>query len=463
MSSFTPVSLQTLRRFDRPGPRYTSYPTAVEFAASVGADAYRDKLRQADEAGAEAPLSLYVHIPFCQKRCRFCACHVIATSHQEVADRYLEYLEREIDAIAELLPRRRQLAQMHWGGGTPTYLAPAQIERLFGILTDRFCLQEGAEVAIEVDPRVTTTEHLHTLSRLGFNRLSLGLQDPTDAVQENIGRHQTWEQTATLVRQAREIGFSEGINVDLIYGLPGQQVESFGASLGDVIDLGPDRLAVYSFAYVPWIKPNQKRLDPETFPDPAAKLELYLTALNRFLEAGYEPIGMDHFALPGDELAVAAREGHLERNFMGYTVKPVSTMIGFGVSAIGDLEGGYFQNCKKLSTYYRALDHGRLPVERGCLLDADDRLRRHVIMNLMCSFRVDKAAISERFDVDFDDYFRSSLSRLAELEDAEMVKNSDEAVQILGTGKLFVRNAAMAFDRYLEAKTADKPAFSRTV
>jgi oxygen-independent coproporphyrinogen-3 oxidase len=463
MTLHPPVSLEMLRRFDRPGPRYTSYPTAVEFGEDVGPEAYGDRLREADRAGSGAPLSLYVHIPFCQKHCAFCACHVIATTHREVAEPYLEYLEREIDTVAGLLPHRRQLAQMHWGGGTPTYLSARQLERLFEIITRRFTLQEGAEVAIEVDPRVTTAEQLDTLSRLGFNRLSLGLQDPAEEVQEAIGRHQSREQTTALVRHAREIGFSEGINVDLIYGLPGQQKERFGASLDYVIELAPDRVAVYSFAFVPWIKHHQKRLDTESFPDPAAKLELYLTALNRFLEAGYEPIGMDHFALPDDELAVAAHEGRLERNFMGYTVKPASTMIGFGVSAIGDLEGGYFQNCKKLSTYYAALDAGRLPIERGRLLDADDRLRRQVIMRLMTSFRVDKAKVSESLDVDFDDYFRSSLERLAELEDAGFVRCTPGAVEVLGPGKLFVRNAAMAFDRYLETKEETKPAFSRTV
>lgn len=463
MSSFSPISLETLRRFDRPGPRYTSYPTAVEFRETVGEDAYSEKLAVADGVGAEAPLSLYVHIPFCRKRCDFCACHVIATPHREIAEPYLECLEREIDAVASRLANRRQVAQIHWGGGTPTYLTPDQIERLFEAITRRFSLQEGAEVAIEVDPRVTTHEHLDTLSGLGFNRLSIGVQDPSDEVQESIGRGQSWEETTSLLEHARRIGFDGGINVDLVYGLPGQQVESFPASLDKALELAPDRLAVYSFAFVPWIKPNQRRLEADDFPGPATKLELYLTALNHFLEAGYEPIGMDHFALPDDELAVAARSGRLERNFMGYTVKPASTMIGFGVSAISDLEGGYFQNCKKLSTYYEAMNAGRLPVERGCLLDEDDRLRRQVIMNLMCNFRVEKEAISKRFAIDFDTYFGSSISRLAELENAEFLRNSEEAVEVLGAGKLFVRNAAMAFDRYLEAKREAKPAFSRTV
>lgn len=463
MSSFPAVSLETLQRFDRPGPRYTSYPTAVEFEEATSASEYTDKLREANRLGSEAPLSLYVHIPFCQKRCSFCACHVIATPHREVADQYIAYLEREIDRVARNLPNRRQLAQMHWGGGTPTYLTPTQIQHLFEVITRRFTLAEGAEVAIEVDPRATTPQHLETVSRLGFNRLSVGLQDPSAEVQEAIGRHQSWEETAELLAYARRIGFSEGINVDLIYGLPGQQLQTFSQSIDRVLDLAPNRLAVYSFAFVPWIKPNQRRLDRELFPEPATKLRLYLAALNRFLEAGYEPIGMDHFAKPDDELAVAAREGRLQRNFMGYTVKPASTMIGLGVSAIGDLEGGYFQNCKKLSTYYQAIDAGRIPIERGCLLDEDDRLRRQVIMNLMCNFRVDKAAISKLFGTDFDDYFSDSIARLQELEEVEFLRNTDEAIEILGNGRLFVRNAAMAFDRYLAEKTHEKPAFSRTV
>ena len=380
-----------------------------------------------------------------------------------MAAKYLRYLKREISAVANLLPCRRKLAQVQWGGGTPTYLTPAQIEDLFGHIGRYFTLLERAEVAIEIDPRVTTPEHLATLGRLGFNRLSLGVQDFAPAVQEAIGRGQTFEETEELVRHARAIGFGEGINFDLIYGLPRQGLETFNASLDQVLELRPDRLAVYSFAFVPWIKSNQRHLQPEDFPEPALKLELYLTALNRLLDAGYEPIGMDHFALPDDELAVAVREKRLERNFMGYTVKPVSTMVGFGVSAIGDLEKGYFANCKKLSTYYQRLDMGKMPVERGCLLDEDDQVRRHVIMSLMCNFQVDKEVVSDRFGIDFDHYFSSSLSRLNDLEDAGFVLNGDRSVEVLGSGRLFVRNAAMVFDRYLEAKTAARPVFSRTV
>lgn len=352
---------------------------------------------------------------------------------------------------------------MHWGGGTPTYFSPSQIERLYRHILGHFTLQDGAEVAIEVDPRVTSREHLNILGHLGFNRLSLGVQDFAPTVQEAIGRGQTFEETEELVLYAREIGFAEGINFDLIYGLPRQTLEAFNASLDRVLELRPDRLAFYSFAFVPWIKSNQRRLRPEEFPKPALKLELYLTALDRLFEAGYEPIGMDHFSLPDDELAVAAREGRLERNFMGYTVKPVSTMIGCGVSSIGDLVGGYFQNRKKLSTYYEALDEAQLPIERGCILDDDDQVRRYVIMNLMCNFSVDKEAVSRRFAIDFDTYFRSSILRLADMEEARFVRNESQAVKVIGTGRLFVRNAAMAFDRYLEEKTSERPVFSSTV
>ena len=457
------VDLETLQRFDRPGPRYTSYPTAVEFHEGVGVREYRGRLAAADSRGSESPLSLYIHLPFCHKRCDFCACHVVATPHVDVGAQYLEYLHREIDLVAAQLPNRRTLAQMHWGGGTPTYFSPTQLRDLFGKIRQYFELAEDAELAIEVDPRVTTAKHLETLAELGFNRLSLGIQDFTPEVQEAIGRGQTRDETLELVGQARRLGFQEGINFDLVYGLPQQTLESFNVNLEQILDLRPNRLAIYSFAFVPWIKPNQRRLNAEDFPTPALKLELYLSALNRLLQEGYVPIGMDHFALPDDELGLAAAAGRLERNFMGYTVKPAKASVALGVSAIGDLENGYFQNAKKLPTYYQAIERGELPIERGCLLDEDDRLRRHVIMRLMCRFRVDKRRVGERFDIEFDDYFAESLAGLSDLVEAGFVRNTTEAVTVSPQGRLFVRNAAMAFDRYLAAKLQEKRVFSRTV
>ena len=456
-------SLELLQRLDRPGPRYTSYPTAVEFHDGVDERTYRDKLGEASQAAPGAPLSLYVHLPFCRQLCDFCACNAMATPHERVLIRYLDYLKREISAVAAQLPDRRSVVQLHWGGGTPTYFSPAQLQALLEHITRYFTLQPDAEVAIEADPRITTREHLSTLNELGFNRLSLGIQDFTPEVQEAIGRGQTYEQTAELVQYAREIGFNGGINFDLVYGLPRQGLEFLDINLKRTLELRPDRLAVYSFAYLPAIKANQRRLQRADLPEPALKLQLYRNTLARLLGAGYEPIGMDHFSLPDDELAVAAREGRLARNFMGYTVKPSTTTIGFGVSAIGDLAGGYFQNIRKLSRYYQALDQDRLPIERGRLLSDDDRVRRNVIMQLMCNFRIDKKRVSSEFGIDFDDYFADSISRLGELKNEGFLHDDEEEIAVSGQGRLFVRNAAMAFDGYLESKPATRPAFSQTV
>jgi oxygen-independent coproporphyrinogen III oxidase len=460
------VDFETVKRFDRPGPRYTSYPTAVEFNESVGEEAYRERLAAANR-DSSAPLSLYAHLPFCEHRCLFCGCHVVITPHMPVAEKYLEYLKREVDLLAARMPDRRSVVQMHWGGGTPTYYSPAQIRDLFGHVRRHFDFVPGAEIALEVDPRVTSRDHLETLAELGFNRLSMGVQDLTPEVQAAITRNQTFEQTDRLVRHARKVGFTEGINIDLIYGLPLQEPGTFGTNLDQIIELRPDRVAMYSFAYVPWIRGHQKKLDQETLPSAEVKLELYLLAMERFLDAGYRPIGMDHFALPGDELAVAADEGRLYRNFMGYTVMPASDMVAVGISGIGEVQHGFFQNEKKLSTYYEALDAGRLPVARGYLLDADDRIRQYVIQQIMCNFNVRRTDVAERFGVDFDAYFAGSLARLGEVIEAGFAVVDDEGLRVTPQGRVFVRNVCMAFDRYLMAKEAgtgqERPVFSRTV
>lgn len=457
------VTEEMLRRLDKPGPRYTSYPTAVEFHSGVAEPDYRRHLRDADAEGSEAPLSLYCHLPFCEHRCLFCGCNVVITPHRNVAQRYLDYVGREIDMVAEQLPRRRSVAQMQWGGGTPTYYSPDELAALFQHLSGQFAFAPDAEIAIEVDPRVTSGEQLERLARLGFNRLSLGVQDFTPDVQRAITRNQTLDQTRDLMLMAREVGFSEGINIDLVYGLPGQQLDTFADSLHEAIALRPDRVAVYSFAYVPWIRGHQKKIDSSALPSPDLKLGLYVRAMEEFLGAGYEPIGMDHFALPDDELAVAARERRLHRNFMGYTVKPASDMVAFGISGIGDVQSGYFQNAKKLSAYYRSLDDGRLPIERGYILDQDDCIRRHVITQLMCNFHVDKSDVSRRFGIDFDEYFSDSLEKLVEPVREGFVELTDGTLAVTDAGRLFVRNVCMAFDRYLESKSKDKPVFSRTV
>ena len=455
------ITAELLAKYDRPGPRYTSYPTAVEFSDAFGEADYRRHLERAS-AAPDAPLSLYIHLPFCEERCTFCGCSVIITRKREVAAGYLEYLYREIAMLAGALGGRRRLAQYHWGGGTPTYLAPDQITALQAEVLRHFTIDPGAEVAIEVDPRVTTAEQLDTLRAAGFNRLSMGIQDFTPEVQVAVNRVQPESETRHLYERARAVGFSS-INFDLIYGLPLQTTPSFSRTLDAVLNMRPDRVAVYSFAHVPWVRGNQKRIHPEELPSPAQKIELFAEARSRFLEAGYEQIGMDHFAVPDDELAKAASAGTLHRNFMGYTTKPAADMVGLGVSAIGDVQGAFAQNVKKLSTYYSAIDAGRFPIERGFVLDPDDALRRHVITNLMCNLRVGRRDVEQRFGVAFDEYFERELGELREGPVVHgFVEIDPESVRVTPRGRLFVRNVCMVFDRYLRTKTTT-PIFSRTV
>jgi oxygen-independent coproporphyrinogen-3 oxidase len=457
------VTPEQVARYDRPGPRYTSYPTAVEFHAGFGAADYAARLARAD-ARADEPLSIYTHIPFCAERCLFCACHVIASPlGTRVTEPYLAHLFREIELVAAALPNRRRVAQYHWGGGTPTYLSVPEIHALLDHFERFFTFEPGAELAIEVDPRVTTAEQLRALRERGFNRISLGVQDLDGEVQGAIGRVQPVEVTTATVREARRLGF-QGINIDLIYGLPHQTRESFAATVDSVIALAPDRLAIYSFAFVPWLKGHQRKLPDGTLPGRDQKIGLILEARERLLAAGYRAIGMDHFARPDDELATALDAGRLRRNFMGYTVQDAGDMIGLGVSAIGLVEGAYVQIHKKLSDYYAALDAGRLPVERGYALSADDLLRADVIQSLMCAFAVDRAAVERRHGVDFAAYFREELAQVQGLAAEGLVEVVPAGIRVTPLGELFVRNVAMCFDRYLAAtQQAAKPRFSRTI
>lgn len=456
------VTLDLLRRYDRPGPRYTSYPTAVEFHEGFRDDHYLTRLR-ASAATPDAPLSLYIHLPFCESRCTFCGCSVVVTRKRHVAEQYLEYLVREIRMIAHILRQRRHVVQYHWGGGTPSYLSPVQMRALHEEVRRSFTLDAQGELAIEVDPRVTSLEHLETLRSLGFNRLSLGIQDFDPAVQQAVNRVQGFEDTRALVEHARRLGF-RSINVDLIYGLPKQSLQTFANTIDQVIALGPDRIAAYSFAHVPWIRAHQKWLAVDDLPSPDRKLHLFVDARARLLAAGYQPIGMDHFALPGDDLSRAANAGALHRNFMGYTTRPAPDQIGFGVSAIGDVGGAFAQNTKKLSTYYQAIDAGRLPVERGYGLDADDRVRRDVIAQLMCNLQLDTRALARRFHIDFASYFAIECDELSSGPIAHgFLLEQDGVLRVTPRGRLFVRNICMIFDRHLREKRTAAPVFSRTV
>ena len=453
-----------LKSYDRPGPRYTSYPTAVEFEESYTAASYSERLEQANAAATE-PLSLYVHIPFCDERCSYCGCNVVITKKHEIAVDYLERLYREIDLLAEHLPDRRTLSQYHWGGGTPTYLSPAQMEQLHGRITRHFDIQPGAEVAIEVDPRVTTREQIELLAKLGFNRISMGVQDFDPQVQAAVNRNQSEAETRRLYDVCREFGLGS-INLDLIYGLPYQTPASFQRTIESVIEMRPERIAIYSYAFVPWLKAHQKRMEVEKLPDPEAKLRLFCIARELLMSVGYVQIGMDHFALPEDELALAVSKRRLHRNFMGYTVKMGTDMVGVGVSSIGDVRASFAQNVKKLSTYYSALDEGRFPIERGYVLNQDDVIRREVIMRLMCNFYLDRGEIEDRFKIDFASYFATELAELAE-DDGPVshgfLKMSADHLEVVGDGRLFIRNIGMVFDRYLRTKKPGQNMFSRTV
>lgn len=463
MTATPKITLDLLKKYDRPGPRYTSYPTAVEFAGTFGPAEYTARLAEADRlAGA---LSLYAHLPFCEHRCTFCGCHVVITQDADVVTKYLGYLHREIDMLAAHLPNRRQVSQYHWGGGTPTHLTPSEMEALHRKVTDHFVLEPDAEVAVEVDPRHTSVEQINLLRTLGFNRLSMGVQDFDPDVQAAVDRNQTEAQTRTMYDLGRAKGFAS-INLDLIYGLPLQTKAKFGRTVDVVIGMRPDRVALYSYAHVPWIRAQQKWIEPKDLPSPEDKLQLFLDSRDRFLAAGYVEIGMDHFALPGDELAEARSKRRLHRNFMGYTVKMGSDMVAVGVSGIGDVRGAFSQNEKKLSRYYEVLDEGRLPVERGYPLDRDDLIRRETITRLMCNLWLDTPAIEREFGIVFADYFSAELAALR-APDGPVVEGfvaiEPDHLEVVGLGRFFVRNIAMIFDRYLESRSGGKPVFSRTV
>jgi len=457
----TTVPASLIRRYDRPGPRYTSYPTAAEFHDRVDASTYASHLRLAATAEQE-PLSLYLHLPFCAERCLYCGCNVVITRKRPVAERYLEVLETEIRRVADRLGGRRKIRQCHWGGGTPTFFTPQELGRLDRAVRAVFEFEEDAEKAIEIDPRVTTLEHLETLRELGFNRLSLGVQDFTPEVQELVHRVQPYEQTRDLMATARRLGFAS-INVDLIYGLPLQTPETFGDTLDLVRRLRPERVAVYSYAHVPWLKVQQRQIPEETLPSPEVKLELMSAAVDAFQEAGYRAIGMDHFALPEDELGKAVEEGTLWRNFMGYTVRHAPDMIACGMSAIGDVAGAFVQNESKLIRYQRAVEDGGLATSRGFVLSPEDHLRRHVITALMCTFRLCRADVERRFGIDFAATFGQELEMLRPFADDGLVRLTDDGIEVVGPGRLLVRNVGMVFDSYLRQPAAAEQRFSRTV
>ncbi len=453
------VTPEMIQRYNRPGPRYTSYPTVPVWKEGEFADDYAASLHK--EGQNEQPLSLYVHIPFCQQLCTFCGCNKYITNNQNIVEKYLTALEQEIAGVAERLGQRKELAQIHFGGGTPTFLNPEQLSRVVEMIVSRFDALEDCEWAFEANPRVTTTKQLEVLYALGFRRVSFGVQDLDPAIQRAINRNQTAEQSWETLETARSLGY-KSINLDLVYGLPLQTQHGFRKTLEEVNKMRPDRLAVYSFAYLPGMfKTHERAIKEKDLPTPEEKINIYLEAINFFAEAGYVMIGMDHYALPEDELAQALKNRTLHRNFMGYTTLHNMAQIGVGVSAISDFGDSYWQNTKELDQYMEETVNNKLIPRRGLLLEKEDQLRRKVIETLMCHGEITIQNFEFLYELDFRQHFAEAWTQLEKFEEEGLVKLSPTKIELTPLGMLFTRNLAMPFDRHLKA--GGTPKFSNTV
>ncbi len=441
---------QLIRRFDVNGPRYTSYPTADRFVEAFDAEAYRSWLGRRTIGGIGRALSLYVHIPFCNTICYYCGCNKIITKDHGRSGKYIKYLGRELAMQAEALDGGRDVVQLHWGGGTPTFLSHDEMRRLMELTHKYFRLQTNGEYSIEVDPRKVDRETVKVLAELGFNRMSVGVQDFDPAVQTAVNRVQSLDETRVVIESAREFGF-KSVSVDLIYGLPKQNVIGFNHTLDEVIKLSPERLSVYNYAHLPGHFKPQRRISEADLPSADARLQILQTAIRRLTDAGYVFIGMDHFAKPEDELSVAQRQGRLHRNFQGYSTHAEADLLAFGVSAISKVGPTYGQNYRTLDEYYDCLDRGVLPVMRGLELSADDLLRRSIIQALMCHFELSLESIEIAHLIDFKAYFASEIADLRAMEQAGLLEIADRWITVLPKGRMLVRAIAMVFDRYLRS------------
>lgn len=449
LSKAPKLTPQILEKFDVAGPRYTSYPTADRFVEAFADTEFGQALEQRNLSGRLLPLSLYVHIPFCESLCFYCACNKIVTKRHERSAEYLSYLKKEVDLYVDRLGKGQVISQLHLGGGSPTFFRDEELSELMSLLRDNFQLLPGGEYSIEIDPRTVDTQRLKHLAWLGFNRLSFGVQDFDAEVQKAVHRIQPLEQVADLMVTARELKF-ESVNVDLIYGLPKQTTESFTQTLAKVISLKPDRIALYAYAHLPERFKPQRRILAAELPSATQKVSMLSNAISTFLSAGYVYVGMDHFALPTDALAIAKRQGRLHRNFQGYSTQPDCDLIALGVSAIGKIGTTYSQNAKTLAEYYDYLNQSRFPVVRGLALTRDDLIRRSVIMALMCQGRLQFESIELSYLIDFKSYFKDELASIAELQNTELVEIDDTSIQVTELGWFFVRGIAMQFDRYLQ-------------
>lgn len=456
------IDFDVLKRFNRQGPRYTSYPTAPLFSPEFSNEEFHAEIIRTNADGNTRPISLYFHFPFCAKLCYFCGCNMRVTQDREIVRKYLEHLKKEIDLISAMIAPGREAIQLHWGGGTPTHLDPDEILEIGSYIRQRFTLASDLEASVEIDPRNLTAEHVEALSELGFNRTSFGVQDFNPQVQEAINRVQSEEITRQTLAWARENGFSS-VNLDLIYGLPFQTVESFADTVETIIDISPDRLAVFNYAHVPWLKKHQSLMPADDMPLPDERLAILEMTIEKLVAAGYEYIGMDHFAKPTDELAVAQKNGSLYRNFQGYSTRSGADVYALGISAISQFENVYAQNLKDLDQYYGRISSGVLATGVGYRMTADDHIRKETIMQLMCSLEIDKASISAQFGIDFDGYFASDLPKLSQFVSEGLVEMDADRIKVVRSGILIVRNIAMCFDAYLEKMMKEKPVFSKTV
>ncbi|MGD8379259.1 MAG: oxygen-independent coproporphyrinogen III oxidase [Gammaproteobacteria bacterium] len=455
---------ELIARYDQNGPRYTSYPTAAQFNDAFGENDYREAARRTNDVPIPAPLSLYVHVPFCTSPCFYCGCTRVITRQPEKAARYLEYLMREISRTAPLFDADRRVEQLHFGGGTPTHLDDAQLGCLLGLLDEKFRLDNGPrrEFSIEIDPRTVDPKRMDFLASLGFNRLSMGVQDFDPAVQKAVNRVQSEADILALIERARDVGFNS-VSLDLIYGLPLQTPESFARTLDKVIEARPDRLAIYSYAHMPNVFVAQRQIKSEDLPDPAVKLALLGEAVERLTGAGYRYIGMDHFALPDDELSRALDDGSLQRNFQGYSTHAHCDLIGLGMSSISNLGESFSQNYKTLPEYYGALDDGQLPVQRGLWLSQEDVLRAEIIHSIMCRNSVDLDAVAVRHGLNAGQHFAVELKRLEQLASDGLITLDGHRLEVTPRGRLLIRIVAMTFDSYLGNQRETVKRFSRVI
>jgi oxygen-independent coproporphyrinogen-3 oxidase len=450
-----------IRKYDRPGPRYTSYPPAPVFSSDFGPGDYLTAIKVTESNKNNTDLSLYFHFPFCDTLCYFCGCTTVVTHSRDRIEQYITYLKKEISLLAPMIGSHRNVVQLHWGGGTPTSLSPSQIEDVGNYIRQSFRFDPQAEISVEIDPRDVTLHHLKALRQVGFNRVSIGVQDFSPKVQFAVNRNQSEFITRQVIDWCRSLGFSS-INIDLIYGLPLQTTASFSETLDKIIDISPERIAVYNFAYVPWMKKHQSVIHVEDLPSPETKLDIITATIEKLSTAGYVYLGMDHFAKPEDELTVSQRMKTLRRNFQGYSTKAGSDLYGLGMSSISHFGNYYAQNAKTLAEYYLALDNGTLATRMGYAMTEDDEIRKQVIMRLMCQLSLNYDEIEQEFGIDFHSYFAESLAELQPLAEDGLVKIEKEQISIPLPGRLFLRNIAMCFDAYQREPQA-KPSFSRTV